>query len=153
MTDSRVPAVADEQIASAWLRLGGFLVDSVILLMIGVLLARVLDIDLDAAGALELPPRLRLAQGIAGAIYYIWFTSSRGQTPGKMIAGTKVVMERTAEIPDLRPAMIRWALPGFFTFLPGISVIRLAIYAWVPFDERRRGLHDRAAQTVVIKAR
>ena len=154
MTDPHVPdAVADGDIASAWLRLTGFVVDIVILLSVGQLIAAVLGVDLDPAVTLDLPSRFRIAQGLFGAAYYIGFTSSRGQTPGKMFAGTRVVMEETAEIPGRRPATLRWFLPGVFTFLPGISIIQLAVYVWVPFDNRRRGLHDMAAKTVVIKTR
>ena len=154
MTDPHVPdAVADGDIATAWLRLTGFVVDIAILFSVGVLLAAVLGVDLDPAETADLPARFRVSQGLFGAAYYIGFTSSRGQTPGKMFAGTRVVMEETAEIPGPRPATLRWFLPGVFTFLPGLSIIQLAVYVWVPFDNRRRGLHDKAAKTVVIKTR
>ena len=151
MTDPQIPdAVADEDLARSWLRLAGFAVDLAILFTAWVLLAALLNVDL-ADETIDLPARFRVAQGIIGAAYYIGFTSLRGQTPGKMLAGTRVVMERTAEIPGLRPATLRWFLPGVFWFLPGISPLQLAVYAWVLFDGRRRGLHDKAAKTVVVK--
>ena len=93
------------------------------------------------------------SRGLVAAAYYVGFTVSRGQTPGKMLIGTRVVVERTAEIPGLGPSSLRWVVPGVFVFLPGVSIIAMVIYGWLLFDSRRRGLHDKAAKTVVVLAR
>ncbi len=70
-----------------------------------------------------------------------------------MLTGTRVVMERTGQIPGLGPSALRWVVPGIFVFLPGVSVVAAVIYGWLVFDSRRRGLHDKAAKTVVVRAR
>jgi uncharacterized RDD family membrane protein YckC len=62
-------------------------------------------------------------------------------------------MERTTLIPGLGPSTLRWVVPGVFVFLPGVSVISAVIYGWLLFDTLRRGLHDKAAKTVVVRAR
>jgi len=145
--------IVDDEIAEPWRRLVGFVIDWMILVMIALILVSVLRIDLGEGDALRLPAAVLIVQGLVAAAYYIGFTVSRGQTPGKMLMGTRVVMERTGQIPGLRPSAIRWVVPGVFAFLPGISVVAAAIYGWLLFDRRRRGLHDKAAKTVVVHAR
>ena len=145
--------IVDDEIAEPWRRLVGFVIDWMILVMIALILVSVFRIDLGEGDALRLPASVLIVQGLVAAAYYIGFTVSRGQTPGKMLIGTRVVMERTGQIPGLRPSALRWVVPGVFAFLPGISVVAAAIYGWLLFDSRRRGLHDKAAKTVVVHAR
>jgi uncharacterized RDD family membrane protein YckC len=145
--------VDEDDIAEPWRRLVGFIIDWVALVMIALVIISVLGIDLGGSDALRLPTSARFVQGITGAAYYIGFTVSRGQTPGKMLIGTRVVMERTARIPGPVPASLRWVVPGVFVFLPGVSILSAVIYGWLLFDSLRRGLHDKAAGTVVVRAR
>ena len=145
--------IVDDEIAEPWRRLVGFVIDWMILVMIALILVSVLRIDLGEGEGLRLPASVLIVQGLVAAAYYIGFTVSRGQTPGKMLIGTRVVMERTGQIPGLRPSAVRWVVPGVFAFLPGVSVVAAVIYGWLLFDSRRRGLHDKAAKTVVVHAR
>lgn len=142
--------IDEEDLAEPWRRLVGFLIDWMVLVMIALVVASMLRIDLGAGDALRLPTSVRVIQGLVAAVYRIGFTVARGQTPGKMLIGTKVVMQRTAEIPGLGPASMRWVIPGVFVFLPGVSVVAAVIYGWLLFDSQRRGLHDKAARTVVV---
>ncbi len=145
--------VDEDDIAEPWRRLVGFIIDWVALVMIALVITSVLGIDLGGSDALRLPASARFVQGVTGAAYYIGFTVSRGQTPGKVLIGTRVVMERTALIPGFVPATLRWVVPGVFVFLPGVSILSAVIYGWLLFDSLRRGLHDKAAGTVVVRAR
>ena len=144
--------IDEDDLAEPWRRLVGFAIDWMVLVMIALVIASVLGIDLGGGDALRLPTSVRLVQGLVTAVYRIGFTASRGQTPGKMLVGTKVVMARTAQIPGLGAAAMRWVIPGVFVFLPGVSVIAAVIYGWLLFDDQRRGLHDKAAGTVVVLA-
>ena len=154
MTEHGLPGpIADDEIAEPWRRLVGFVIDWMVLVMISLVLVSVLQIDLGAGDALRLPTSVRIVQGLVAAAYYIGFTVSRGQTPGKMLIGTRVVMERTGQIPDLGPSSLRWVVPGVFVFLPGVSVAVAVIYGWLLFNRLRQGLHDKAAKTVVVLAR
>ena len=150
--DRRSPIV-DDDLAEPWRRLVGFVVDWMIMVLIAVILVSVLQVDFEAGDGLRLPAAVLIVQGLVAAAYYIGFTVFRGQTPGKMLIGTRVVMERTAGIPGLGPSVLRWVVPGVFVFLPGVSVVFMGIYGWLLFDSRRRGLHDKAAKTVVVRAR
>ena len=143
--------ISEDEIASFWRRVLGFLADQAILVIITLILARLLDIEIEEDDALRLPAGLVVTRAIASAVYYIAFTTTRGQTPGKMLAGTRVVMERTGLIPGIGPSVLRWAVPGIPEIPPGISVIALFVRAWALVDLRNRGLHDKVAKTVVIK--
>jgi len=148
--DSRVD---EDDIAEPWRRFLGFVIDWTVLVVASLVIVSVLGIDPFDGDALRLPSSTRLVQGLVGAAYYIGFTASVGQTPGKMLVRTRVVMARSARIPDLGSSALRWSVPGVFVFLPGVSVIFAVIYGWLLFDTLRRGLHDKAASTVVVLAR
>jgi uncharacterized RDD family membrane protein YckC len=142
--------ITEDQIANIWRRVVGFLVDQALLVIITLIVAGLLGIDIvDDDG--RLPAGLVITRAIASAIYYIAFTAARGQTPGKMLAGTRVVMERTGLIPSVGPSVLRWAVPGIPEAPPGLSVIGLFVRAWALVDYRNRGLHDKLAKTVVIR--
>ena len=145
--------IGDDEIAEPWRRLVGFVIDWMVIVLITLILVSVLQVDLDAGDGLRLPASVLIVQGLVVAAYYVGFTVSRGQTPGKILIGTKVVMERTAQIPALGPSALRWVVPGVFVFLPGVSVLAIGIYGWLLFDSRNRGVHDKAAKTVVVRAR
>ena len=148
--DSDSPITEDE-IASFWQRVLGFLADQALLVIVTLILARLLGIEIAEDDALRLPADLVITRAIASAVYYVAFTTSGGQTPGKMLAGTRVVMERTGLIPGIGPSVLRWAVPGIPEAPPGLSVIGWFVRAWTLVDDRNRGLHDKVAKTVVIR--
>jgi len=80
---------------------------------------------------------------IVGAIYFTFFHSVSGQTPGKMILRVKVVGRDGHTIGPLR-ALIRWA--GYFiSALPFFSGFMLAL-----ISKNRQALHDKIAATYVV---
>lgn len=81
---------------------------------------------------------------VIAAIYCVVFWHWRGQTPGKILMNIKVLKEDGTHL-TLSGAIVRF-LGYFVCFLTlGIGFIVLA------FDERRQGLHDKIALTVVVK--
>lgn len=86
-------------------------------------------------------------------VYEVVFISQRGQTPGKDLLDLKVVSVRTGRHPTLPVAALR-ALPvAVLRLVPGAAVgtaATLAVGVSVPFDRRRRALHDLLAGTVVV---
>jgi uncharacterized RDD family membrane protein YckC len=89
---------------------------------------------------------------IGGAVYLIWtatyfvtFWSTTGETPGARLMRIRVLDARDAAV-RLRPrrALVR---------LLGMTLSAIPLFAGfllVLFDDRRRGLHDRLARTVVV---
>ena len=145
--------IHEDDIAEPWRRLVGFVIDWFVLVTLSLVIVSALGIDMGEGSALRLPTSVRILQGFVGAAYYVMFTVSRGQTPGKMLIGTRVVMQQSGQIPGLAASTVRWFVPGVWVFLPGVSIIAVVIYGWLLFDTLRRGLHDKAAKTVVVRAR
>jgi uncharacterized RDD family membrane protein YckC len=76
------------------------------------------------------------------AVYYCYFPSSFGQTPGKMMKGL-VVLDDSGRLPSLRKSMGRW-IGYLLSFLP------LGVGFWVhSIPKNRRTWHDQLAGTDV----
>lgn len=137
--------------AGFWLRVVAALIDIVIVFILQFSLGALLAL----AGVVTSGP----SEGSIGTMailvqlfgfalsfaYYIVFTGHGGQTPGKMALRIKVVRCDGSEISYGRAAFRE--IPAKF-----ISGIILCIgYLMVAFDEQKQGLHDRMADTYVIK--
>lgn len=109
-------------------------------------------IDVDAVAAGEPLPRTLVAAAFAvGTAYQVVFVAMRGQTPGKILVRTIVINEATNTIPSWWQAILRWFVPAVAASLPGsLSLLWLAVYLWILMDDRRQGLHDKAARTLVV---
>jgi uncharacterized RDD family membrane protein YckC len=120
--------------AGFWIRLGAGVIDLLILgAFVGVL-------------AYFFPaPAIWLTAGIVVSIvYWLGFWVWRGQTPGKMAAGIKVI--RTDSSPVKWQCAVRRCL-GYV-----VSTITLFIgFIWVAFDGRKQGIQDKIADTYVVK--
>ena len=81
------------------------------------------------------------------AIYFVFFWSANGQTPGNRALGIRVEQAGTGRPVQARRAALRvLALP--------LSALPLcAGFLLILVDARRRALHDRLAGTVVVYAR
>jgi uncharacterized RDD family membrane protein YckC len=90
---------------------------------------------------------------IGAAVYVLWlvgyfvtFWSTTGQTPGNRLLQIRVCRAADGAPPSLPKALLRFAalvacaLPLFAGFLP------------ILVDDRRRGIHDMLAGTVVVSA-
>jgi uncharacterized RDD family membrane protein YckC len=82
--------------------------------------------------------------GLAASLtYYAWFLFRFGATPGKMAVGIKVVR------PDGSPISVGQAIGRYFAHL--LSAIILYVgFMMAGWDDQKRALHDRLADTRVI---
>jgi uncharacterized RDD family membrane protein YckC len=69
-------------------------------------------------------------------------TARWGRSAGKALLGIRVIDEHSGLPPDLWHAFLRWWIPGL---LPPLLV-------WATWDKRRQGIHDKAAETLVVRA-
>lgn len=120
--------------AGFWIRLGAGVIDLLVLgLMVGAIICVFPALVIWAPNGL-----------IISLIYWLGFWSWRGQTPGKMVVGIKII--RT----DSSPVTWQHALIRCSGYL--VSVITLFIgFIWVAFDARKQGFHDKIADTYVVK--
>ena len=94
---------------------------------------------------------------LAFLIYAAWFLSalSGGQTPGKQIAGVRVI--RANGEPSgwghtfLREVVIKRIVVGFLSVMTG-GIFFVVNYGWPLWDKDRQALHDKMVETLVVGA-
>jgi uncharacterized RDD family membrane protein YckC len=141
------------EIRGVWARLFAVVIDFLVL--------AVFNLAFSTATGLDRSVYQYLIPGF-GIAYFIGFWAWRGQTPGKMIIGAKIV--RTDESPiGLWRAVRRYF--GYFVYLSAIElsvvyvswilaiILSLVIFLFVALSRDKRGLHDRLAGTIVINTR
>ncbi len=85
-----------------------------------------------------------LLQYVFPAIAVLLFWIYRSATPGKLILKAKIVDADTLEKPEPWQWVVRYL--GYY-----VSMFTLFIgFAWVAFDMRKQGFHDKLGRTVVI---
>ena len=129
-----------------------FGIDALIIDLVAIVVAGIVTL---ALSLFQMPSGLDTAlAAIGAALYVMWggayfttFWSTTGQTPGARMLRFRVLApgEQRGRITPRRAlvrliAMVLAAIP------------LLAGYLMVLFDDRRRGLHDRLARTVVVDA-
>lgn len=147
----RAVAEADLPKAGFWIRAAAAFVDSLIsgalqgiilFLFAGLLSLLLHGYDSDSMVMVCLAWLLGSA---VGAVYYVYFTAFGGQTPGKMALRIKVVRTDSSSL-TLGRAFYREVIGKF------VSGIILCIgYLMIAFDDKKQGLHDRMADTYVVR--
>ena len=83
---------------------------------------------------------------LLGFVYAVAFWTWRGQTPGKMALGLRIVRAEDGGPIDIGRAVLRYV-----GLVISFAVLLLGVI-WVGFDPRRQGWHDKIAGTFVIRA-
>jgi uncharacterized RDD family membrane protein YckC len=130
----------------------GFGVDALIIDLAAIVVAAIVAL---ALSLFKVPSRIDTALAAIGAVvfivwaaaYFVTFWSTTGQTPGARIMRFRV----------LAPGAKRGHIGPRRALLRLLAMVLAAIpllagYFMVLFDDRRRGLHDRLARTVVVDA-
>lgn len=133
------------------LRCAAAMIDTVIYLVILLLVIGGLSLIISTSGG-DNPQALAMIGLLAGFVvlifdylYRVFFIGYCGQTPGKMTTRIKVVRCNGDEV-GFGAAIFREIIGKF------ISTLLLLIgYVMVCFDEQHQGLHDKIADTYVIK--
>jgi uncharacterized RDD family membrane protein YckC len=121
--------------ADFWFRLGGFVVDSVILGLVGQLIG--FAVSVFVVGWL-----ISVAFGIVYHVYFI--ASPSGQTPGMRVFKTRAISAIPDGRIDLGAALIRYVVG----LLSGIACF--IGYLWMLWDPERQTWHDKVARTYVV---
>jgi uncharacterized RDD family membrane protein YckC len=77
-------------------------------------------------------------------LYFTLFTGWRGQTPGKMLVGIRVV-DAAGGIPGMRRAFMREVVGKFLS-----STALYVGFLWPLWDAQRQAWHDKIAETWVV---
>ncbi|KPF63416.1 RDD family protein [Porphyrobacter sp. AAP60] len=134
--------------AGFWIRVLAYIIDFIPLVIIGVVLAFVSGQPLmDADPAAPVYGWGDLMNLVIGIAYFVGFESSAYQaTPGKMALGLIVVDTEGRRISPLR------ALGRYLAKIPSAMILLIG-FIMVAFTERKQGLHDYIASTLVVKGK
>ncbi len=149
---------ATTEYAGFWVRLIAHLIDGLLLTGIGYLVLELVQSQLASPeegpiveAALAISPATEravtaLVDNLLPLVYLVGFWTWRGQTPGKMVMGVKIVRTDGAPI-GLGKSILRYL--GYI-----VSGLILFIgYLWIGVDPKKQGVHDKIADTYVIKLR
>ena len=127
------------EIASAGQRFGAFLVDFLISIIVGIV-----GFAIGSAMGGE-GQTMNSVFGIAYWIIVLIMVAKRGQSPGKIAIGIKIVKMDGTPI-GFGTALLREVLGKIVS-----AIILLLGYIWILFDGKRQGWHDKIASTYVVK--
>lgn len=156
---------------------GIFLAIPAFVVMFAISLSITLGLEQDDDGAFIMTPEaeqqiedatilVMAGAAVLSALYFIILHALTGQTLGKKILGIRVIDLRSGNPPGLPAAILRYLILGglglVMTVLLALgidlgiwyslaTVIFLVVAGWVLFHPLRRGLHDLAAETAVVR--
>lgn len=135
--------LANAEYAGFWVRFLAYLIDGVVYYIIALIALMIIGIDMMS---MTPDPTASLVQILIGLAYWVGFWSWKAATPGKMALGLVVVDGETGEPKGVGGYVLRYI--GYF-----VSSIILGIgFIMIGLTDRKRGLHDMIAGTVVVKA-
>ncbi|MGC3991485.1 MAG: RDD family protein [Chthoniobacteraceae bacterium] len=129
-----------------------WIVNMAIMFIVGILIGVVVGVSHAGQQASGSVNSIQLLIGIitllvelaVGIGYVVFFVGKYGATPGKMACGLKIIRPDGSPLTYGR-AFIRWLAELINGFTIGIG------YLIAAFDEEKRGLHDRIADTRVVR--
>jgi uncharacterized RDD family membrane protein YckC len=150
-------------------RLGGYLIDFVILIPVFIILALVfrhthvltVHFNTKTNGVTTRRSFSLLSLLVTGVVYLAYATilcgGPRGQTVGMMAVGIRVVRDGTFEIIGYGRAFLRALVEQIFRLLAVATVLLGVVWLldmlFPLWDKKRQTLHDKIVQTVVLRVR
>jgi uncharacterized RDD family membrane protein YckC len=133
-----------------WIRLVAYIIDAIVLSVAVGVLASIFGISLMPTDVESYDPALNILNLVSFVIGWLYFalleSSERGATLGKMALGLRVVTSDGQRLNFMN------ATGRYFAKI--LSAIILFIgFIMIGFTDRKRGLHDMIAGTLVIKVR
>ena len=128
-----------------WVRVAAYIVDSIVLTLAFVAVSKLTPLNLFDPDLKHFDPLDNGISLVAGLLYFALMESSpRGATLGKMAMGLRVVTEKGERL-SFANATGRYFAKVLSALLLGIGFIMVA------FSDRKRGLHDMIAGTLVVQ--
>ena len=130
-----------------WIRLVAYIIDAILLTLVVGGLGSILGFNLMETDLERQEPLFNLLSFVIGWLYFALMESSeRGATVGKMALGLRVVTSNGQRLSFMN------ATGRYFAKI--LSAIILGIgFLMIAFTDKKRGLHDMIASTLVIKVR
>lgn len=153
-----------EALAGFWQRFGGAVVDGILLAVVSSLLSIPFG---DAPGFSTSADFIRMAQAggiiglVLGAAYFTYFHSTAaGQTLGNRLVGTRILDASSGGSLPYARSLIRYlvasagSIVGLVSAGAGsaVSLLVLVGFLWMIWDPRKQTFHDKAANSLVVRA-
>ncbi len=141
MTSTTAVAASPANKGGFWIRVVAYIIDAIVLGVVGTIIGGFLDPDPAA------PSRTSLNL-LLGLVYFLYFWSAQGggQTLGMRVFNLKVVRTDGSALTVVQ-AIIRYV---------GLVVSFVVVFIgviWVAFDANKQGWHDKIADTYVVKTK
>ena len=144
-----LPAPAS-QLASRGQRFGAFVLDNLVIGVLGIVAAIVLPLAQDR------PQLMPFAIGLLGAFIVVYATINltliyrHGQTIGKRLLGIRVVRSSGERVSFGRYVFLRVLPIGILSNIPFIGLLFFLLDSLLIFREEHKCLHDDFADTLVV---
>lgn len=134
--------------AGFWVRTGATIIDSVLVIIITFpILVSIYGWKYFESTILIAGPADFLISWVLPAFAVVWFWRNKQATPGKMALSMRVVDAHSGKNLTVGQSIGRY-LAYFISIIPfGLGL------AWVGFDIRKQGWHDKLANTVVVRTK
>lgn len=136
------PVAPTTEFASPWRRLAAWVIDYFIVSIVAGIL---IQASANSDAFRSIGRSLALS---TWPTYSIVLTHLRGQTLGRMALGIRIVNVADGRPPSWNRSTIRVLLLFGFVLVPILAVLNCVRVLW---DPRKRGWHDRAVQTIVVR--
>jgi uncharacterized RDD family membrane protein YckC len=145
--DATPPGTTSVGYGGFWIRLVAYVLDGILLSIATGILGFVTGMSIDTNDFAHFDYTTNIGSLVIGWLYFsLMESSARGATVGKMAVGLRVVTEQGQRL-SFANATGRY-------FAKFISAIILFVgFIMVAFTDRKRGLHDMIASTLVVKVR
>ena len=111
-------------------------------------------LDTDIASLLRAVLVVKLITVAIWLVFEVVPTAARGRTIGKFIVGLKVLRADTWSEPGVGKSLGRWIVPAVPFVVHSFGILLAAlVYGSVAWNKQGQGWHDKAAGTVVVRAR
>ena len=145
--DARPAGAGQVAYGGFWIRFVAYIIDAILLGIVGSVLASILGFSLWDPDLEHYDPTLNLVSFVIGWAYFALLESSeRGATVGKMAMGLRVVTSDGQRLSFLN------ATGRYFAKIISAAILLIG-FIMIGFTDKKRGLHDMIAGTLVIKVR
>jgi uncharacterized RDD family membrane protein YckC len=144
--DAQPAGVGQVAYGGFWIRFVAYIIDAIVLTIVGGVLASIFGVSWETDWE-HYDPTFNLVSLVIGWLYFALLESSeRGATLGKMALGLRVVTGHGQRLSFMN------ATGRYFAKI--LSAIIFCIgFIMIAFTDKKRGLHDMIADTLVIKVR
>jgi len=146
------PSAGPNSLASLYQRAGARVVDT-ILIGVPAVLVILPFITVEGDKVTAIPSWAILPFVVMMVVYEVVLETWLGQTLGKMLFGVRDARHVNGTGPDVSQVTLRALVPASVLAIPLVRVLYPFVYLTAGFSPMRRGVHDHAGGTVVVRTR